>query len=305
MFKMFLILFISLNIYAKDEITPIPLNIFYEKDKASLGKKLFFDTILSQDGTLACVTCHQLPGSGADTQSFSVGINGTKTSVNTPTVLNARFNFSQFWDGRAKNLHEQALAPVINPMELGSSIEELIAKLNASSYKKEFKKLFEEGITKDTISSVIAEFEKALTTPHSRFDKYLRGDSKALNEQEKRGYTRFKELGCISCHNGVNIGGNMYQKFGIMLPYEEVIGGRVHVTGRERDRDVLKVPTLRNIALTAPYLHDGSLNTLLEIIADMKEHQLGIVGADAQDRDIEAFLKTLTGETPAILEEVK
>ncbi|MDQ7045271.1 MAG: cytochrome-c peroxidase [Sulfurimonas sp.] len=306
MLKELLVLLITSQFLFSDAITPIPLNPDYDKEKAALGKSLFFDQILSSDGSRSCASCHHLPGSGADNIAFSLGMSNHATSINTPTVLNARFNFVQFWNGRVETLHEQALVPLFNPKEMGESIEASIEKLNKSKYKEKFENLFPEGVTKDSIAQVIEEFEKALTTPNSRFDKYLRGDEYALNEQELRGYKAFQNQGCISCHNGVNIGGNMYQKMGIMIPYDHTVDatsieGRYAVTGRQRDKAVFKVPTLRNIDLTAPYLHDGSATSLRDVVLDMREHQLGILEEDKSIDDIVAFLKTLTGESPKIL----
>ena len=312
--KIFLLLFsFFLSLCGESVITPIPLDAVYHQEKAQLGKELFFDKILSNDFSVSCSSCHQLPGNGAGKEAVSYGMQNQPTKVNTPTVLNAVFNFSQFWDGRAKDLHEQALMPILNPVELNSSIEQAVSRLNDSPYKKKFSLLYEDGISKENIAEVLAEFEKALITPNSRFDQYLRGNEDALSEQEKRGYQTFQDLGCIACHNGVNIGGNMYQKMGIMIAYDHMdasiennsINGRYNVTLRERDKRVFKVPTLRNIALTAPYLHDGSAETLRDVIIDMREHQLGILEQNSEIEDIEMFLKTLNGETPKILGDTK
>ena len=312
MLRVFFILSVSICLFAQDAITPIPFMGSYDKEKAQLGKSLFFDKILSKDGTISCSSCHELPGNGANSTEHSFGINNKKSLVNSPTVLNSVFNLSQFFDGRAKDLKDQALISIVNPLEMDSSIEEVLVKLNNSSYKKRFQKIYKDGITTNNLAEVIAEFEKALITPNSRFDRYLRGDRKAINDQEKRGYKAFKELGCISCHNGVNIGGNMHQKMGIIIVYDHMdstqknlaLNGRYNVTKRERDKLVFKVPTLRNIALTAPYLHDGSVETLKDVIIDMREHQLGLLDESSDVDDIEMFLKTLTGEMPEIIKKI-
>jgi len=306
MLKFFLIFFTVINLFATEVITPIPLLPFYDKEKALLGKKLFFDTILSGDNTISCSNCHDLPGSGANASIHSFGVGGKEGFVNSPTVLNSTFNFVQFWDGRAKNLKEQALGPIINPIEMGSKIKDVLLKLDRSAYKKEFKNIYKNGVSKENLLEVIAEFEKALTTPNSKFDQYLRGDSDALNALEKKGYESFKKIGCIRCHNGVNIGSNMYQKIGIMIEYDhsdnlDALNGRFNVSKRQRDKRVFKVPTLRNIALTAPYMHDGSATTLEDVVMDMREHQLGITKKGKDVDEIVAFLKTLTGEMPSIL----
>jgi len=230
-----------------------------------------------------------------------------ESEVNAPTVLNVVFNFAHFFDGRANDLQEQALSPITNPLEMGSSVGDVLKKLKNLKYDRLFKEAYPEGLNEENLLNAIVEFEKALITPNSRFDGYLRGNENAINEQEKRGYKLFIESGCVSCHNGVNVGGNMYQKFGIFIPYvqDKVSNGRYDVTLRERDRFVYKVPSLRNVALSAPYFHDGSSATLKEAIVDMREHQLGIKGDMNEVDDIEAFLRTLTGETPKILEEAK
>jgi len=299
-------------IFASDAITPIPLTISYDKEKAALGKELYFDNILSSDGTVSCASCHKLPGNGADNKAFSLGINNQVAKINTPTVLNTSFNLSQFWDGRVKNLKEQALKPIFNPKEMGQSLEGAIKSLNNSPYKERFLKIYKDGVTQNNIAEVISTFEKALITPNSRFDQYLRGDEEAINAQEKRGYQAFQDIGCISCHNGVNIGGNMYQKMGIMIAYDhmdptqdnKLLNGRFNITKRERDKRVFKVPSLRNIALTAPYLHDGTAETLKDVIIAMREHQLGLHDESKDVEDIEMFLRTLTGETPVIIKDM-
>lgn len=292
---------------ASSIITPIPFEVAYDKKKAMLGKKLFFDPILSKDNTISCASCHNLPGNGANSSAYSFGVDGTEGGVNSPTVLNAVFNFVQFWDGRAQDLKEQALEPIINPVEMANSIENVLFTLNNSSYKEKFEKIYKDGITQDNLAEVIAEFEKTLITPNSRFDRYIRGDKSALNDQEKKGFELFKEIGCASCHNGINVGGNMYQKLGRFDDYiqDKNVSGRYAYTNRERDKDVFKVPSLRNIELTAPYFHDGQVETLKDTINKMQALQLGVVLDDEETHCIESFLKTLTGEMPVILKEEK
>ncbi len=302
----FLFFFIcSSIIFAKNNITPIPLNINYDKKKAELGKKLFFDTILSRDNTISCSTCHNLPGNGANQTAYSFGINGTKGAINSQTVLNSSFNFVQLWDGRAKDLKTQALMAIENPIEMGSNILDVLKKLENSKYKQEFKNIYKDGVTKDNLADSIAEFEKALTTPNSKFDKYLRGDTNAISEQEKKGYQLFQDLGCISCHNGVLVGGNSYHRIRLFKTYKQDKPhlGRYNITKRERDKHMYKVPSLRNIELTAPYFHDGGAKTLKIAIEYMQELQLGAKSNHNYTKDIEAFLKTLTGESPKIMDD--
>jgi len=294
---------VGISLFAQSSIVPIPKQIIYDKEKAQLGKKLFFETQLSKDGSVSCATCHTLPGNGANKTQYSFGIEGTYTNVNAPTVLNSVFNFSYFYNGRVKNLKEQVVASITKKDGLGSTMDSVVAKLKGSSYAQEFFTVYENGVTKENIVDALVEFEKALITPNSRFDKFLRGDVDAINAKEKRGYKKFVESGCVYCHNGRNVGGNEYQKMGVFEPYESIktISSRYDVTKRERDKNVYKVPSLRNVALTAPYLHDGSIKTLKEVISVMYEYQLGVKPNKKDVSDIEAFLKTLTGEMPSIV----
>jgi len=288
-------------------ITPIPLEADYNKEKAHLGKKLFFDTGLSNDNTISCASCHLLPGNGANSTAYSYGVNGSEGDINSPTVLNSVYNFVQFWDGRAKDLQDQVKGPVHNPLEMGSTMDDVVAYVKSKPlYRKAFKKSYKKGVTVQNVANAIAEFEKALITPNARFDQYLRGNENILTPKEKEGYLLFKELGCISCHNGRNIGGNMYQKIGIIIPYRHKGKGklgRFEVTGNEEDKMVFKVPSLRNVAQTAPYLHDGTAATLEDAVNDMFEHQLGRIPTEASVAALVAFLKTLSGESPKILKE--
>jgi len=290
-----------ISLHAKELITPIPDTISYDPVKAKLGKKLFSDPILSRDGTISCESCHHLGYNGADSTPVSRGVDGRKGDLNSPTVFNAVFNFSQFWDGRAKDLKEQAIGPILNPKEMDGNISEIVKRLRSDTfYRKAFYKIYHEKITINHITEVIAEFEKSLITPDSRFDRYLKGDTSALSEKEKEGYRLFKSFGCISCHNGVNLGGNLYQKIGIIQPFHPIhkYPGRYNVTKNEEDRYYLKVPSLRNIALTAPYLHDGSVKTLKQAIRVMIHYQLGRISREEDVKKIEKFLLTLTGKLP-------
>ncbi|ADN10054.1 cytochrome-c peroxidase [Sulfurimonas autotrophica] len=287
---------------ASEPITPLPQNVKVNQTKAKLGKELFFDPILSHDDTISCATCHNLQQGGDDGLKFSFGIKGQEGIVNAPTVYNAYFNFRQFWDGRAKDLQEQAAGPIENPIEMGSSFEEVIAKLKKSKYKKLFDALYKEGITKQTISDAIAEYEKTLITPNSRFDNYLRGDENALTQNEKEGYELFKSKGCASCHHGENIGGNLYNKFGIFDETNSEWLGRYNITHKERDKYFFKVPSLRNIARTAPYFHDGRTYNLKEAVQIMSQYQLGRHITKEEISKITAFLKSLNGELPKNIE---
>jgi cytochrome c peroxidase len=293
----------TLFLHANEPITPIPESITYDKNKALLGKKLFFDTILSKDRSLSCASCHSFLYGGADGKVVSIGVNNSQGSLNSPTVFNAVFNFSQFWNGRAKDLREQALGPIHNPIEMDLPLEEAVQRLQSDiQYQKDFAAITERAtITQDDLAQMLAEFEKTLITPNSKFDRYLLG-KESLSKEEMEGYTQFKILGCITCHNGINVGGNSYQKLGAIIPMErnKPIDDRYALTKREGDKNVFKVPTLRNIALTAPYFHDGQIATLHEAISKMLYHNLGIDLSTETIDALVAFLKTLTGDIPVI-----
>ncbi len=287
------------------ELVPIPIDLKVDDKKVQLGKKLFLDPILSKDKTLSCMSCHNLLHNGADNLAYTKGIDGQRGLFNVPTVYNSAYNFRQFWDGRAKNLKEQALNPIINPVEMGNSMPVVLRDLKQSKeYPALFDALYEDGITEDNLAEVLAEFEKTLITPHSPFDRYLNGDDKALNMHELEGYRLFKTKGCISCHNGINIGGNLYNKFGIYQDAKSEELGRYNTTHREEDKYVFKVPSLRNIALTAPYMHDGRAKTLEEAVNIMTKYQLGRPMNKNDLHRIIDFLNTLTGELPEIVKDM-
>lgn len=304
MIKLFITL-LTTSILANEIITPLPNDIHdYELNKALLGKALFEDKRLSKDNTISCSSCHNTKEGGDDNKKLSIGINNSIGLVNTPTVLNSRFNFVQFWDGRSASLKEQAIGPIHNPIEMNSNFEEIIKKLsNDNFYNTKFKEIFNSSITEENIINAIVEYEKALITPNSRFDKYLNGDLNILTEEEKKGFELFKDFGCISCHNGVNIGGNLFQKVGIIeqyFPEEKQHLGRYNITQNPEDKFYFKVPTLRNIELTAPYLHDGSANDLKSVINIMLKYQIGTIYNEQDIEYLEKFLLTLTGENPKI-----
>ena len=296
-FLFFSLLIFSVSLYA-EPIEPLPLKAEYDEKIAALGKQLFFDPMLSKDGTISCATCHHLENGGDDNLKFSFGINGQEGVINSPTVYNAVYNFRQFWDGKAKDLQEQAIGPIENPIEMGNSFENLIKTLNASKYKKQFELLYSEGITKETITHAIAEYEKALITPNAPFDQYLRGDKNAISDNQKEGYALFKSKGCISCHHGQNVGGNLYNKFGVIENTKSADLGRYNVTKKDRDRYFFKVPSLRNVAMTSPYFHDGRTASLDEAVKMMARYQLGQPVSEEEVMKIVAFLSSLNGEIP-------
>jgi cytochrome c peroxidase len=307
MFKKIILTVYTVTILiSKELITPIPTNADYNYNKALLGKKLFFDVRLSRNNTISCASCHMLQDGGDDNLPVSFGIDGKQGIRNSPTVLNARYNKSQFWDGNAKDLAEQVSGPIHNPIEMGSSFSEIIAKLNKDkSYVEKFSKFYDDGITSSNITDAIVEFEKALTTPNSKFDKYLRGNQNILTKDELNGYMLFKDYGCISCHNGVNIGGNLLQKIGAVEKFDTSDFGLYNITKKEEDKFYFKVPSLRNVELTAPYYHDGRVKSLEEAVDNMVKHQVGFLIDEKDREDIVKFLKTLTGETPTILRDSK
>jgi len=295
--KLILFSLFTLLLFSKELITPIPLKIEYDVKKAFLGKKLFSETKLSQDNTISCASCHILEEGGDDNLPVSFGINAQKGTRNSPTILNSKFNTVQFWDGRAQDLEEQAHGPIHNPVEMNSNFSEIIPKLQQDiQYKKLFKDIYTDGITGENILNAIAEYEKTLITPHSRFDQYLRGNKSALSVEEINGFKLFKEYGCISCHNGVNIGGNLMQKMGILEKFKTNDFGLYNVTKKEEDKYYFKVPSLRNIQLTSPYFHDGLTSTLTEAVKKMSFYQVGYELSEKEISDIVKFLETLTGE---------
>ena len=287
------------NINQDRMITPLPTNIPYDKEKAMLGKQLYMDTSLSKDGKVSCNTCHDLKRYGVDNEIFSIGADGVLDEpFNSPTTFNSVFNFVQFWDGKAKNLADQAKNPFINPKEMALKDEaEVVKRVEANAkYKASFDKIYGQ-ITMQNITDAIAEFEKTLITPNSPFDRYLNGDENAISSQAKRGWEAFKSNGCIACHQGQNVGGTMYQKIGIFEPYPNQENlGRYEITKIESDKMVFKVPSLRNVAKTAPYYHDGSIPTLDACVQFMAYYQLGRFLDQQTVDDIVAFLESLTGE---------
>lgn len=288
-------------------ISPLPRVLQLDARKVALGRRLFHDRRLSRDDTVSCASCHQTSLAGADARPLAVGIDGKTNTVNTPTVFNSGFNFSQFWDGRAASLEEQAAGPIHNPLEMASHWREVIAKLRRDAdYPRAFGEIWADGITAGNIESALAEFERGLITPDAPFDRYLRGETRALSPLALRGWELFRELGCIACHQGVNVGGNMYANLGVMGDFFADRGkpvlksdlGRYNVTGREEDRHMFKVPGLRNVERTGPYFHDGSIATLDEAVDTMARYQLGIRLAVEQRQALIAFLKSLNGDLP-------
>lgn len=298
-----LISILTITILGSELITPLPFKTSFNKEKALLGKKLFSDTILSRDRTISCESCHNLKKGGADRTPVSFGVESRIGRLNSPTVFNSLFNFKQFWDGRADDLNEQVPFPIQDYFEMDLTLEDAVKRVhNNGKYREVFENIYSDGVTSTNIADAIAEFEKTLITPNSKFDQYLIKKT-MLSERELEGYNTFKSKGCISCHHGINIGGNMFQKFGAVIERNDTADGRFNVTKREKDRHFFKVPSLRNITETAPYFHDGKTASLKEAIVQMAYHQLGIYITDYEVESIEAFFKTLKGDYPNILKE--
>lgn len=286
-------------------LRPLPPLPDLPAERVLLGQRLFTDTRLSADYSLACISCHRFDLGGADGRRVSLGINGAKGPINAPTVFNSGLNFVQFWDGRAITLQEQAAGPIHNALEMGSSWAQVLERLAADEgMRRDFAAAYPDGLTAANVADAIASFEQSLLTVDSPFDRFLRGDSQALGELEIDGYHRFRDFGCISCHQGALLGGNMFQKFGVLGDYfagravSQADLGRYNVTGRDEDRHVFKVPSLRNVALTAPYFHDGSADSLATAVAVMGRYQLGRDLSPDDVKAIVAFLNSLTGKIP-------
>ena len=273
------------------------------EEKAVLGRMLYYDARLSRGQDVSCNSCHELSKYGVDNQPVSDGDKGQKGTRNAPTVYNAAGHFVQFWDGRAPTVEEQAKGPILNPVEMAMPDEKrALAVVNSMpEYVEAFKMAFPDEknpVTFDNLAKAIGAFERKLVT-FSRWDKFLGGDQTALSDAEKAGLNKFLDVGCSTCHNGVYVGGSMFQKLGLAKPWNNANDpGRFAVTKQEADRMVFKVPTLRNIEKTAPYYHDGSIATLEEAVRQMADHQLAQTLSKEEVGSIATFLKALTGELP-------
>lgn len=296
-------------------VAPSPKDNPQTTEKVELGKMLYFDPRLSIDGTISCNSCHNVMSGGDDSRSFSSGVRGQRGGRSAPTVWNAAFLSVQFWDGRAKSLEEQAKGPITNPIEMGMPNHKVaIKRLKAiPGYKVHFKKAFKSSkITIDRVAKAIAAYERTLITPNSPFDRFIKGDKTAMSKKAQKGFETFKKVGCTTCHNGVAFAGpklaegtGFFMKFPThpIAKWDKKYGftkdtGRFEVTKNEADKFMFRVPTLRNIALTAPYFHNGAVNNLEEAVKIMGEAQLNKKLKSSEVRNIVAFLKALTGEFP-------
>jgi len=274
----------------------------------ALGRRLFHDQRLSRNGEVACVTCHDVAEGGADTKARSVGVTGKPTLRNSPSVLNSGYSLAQFWDGRAASLEEQVDGPLRHPDEMGGNWHETLKLISQDrEYRTAFQQFYEGSVTREAVENAIATYERSLVTTNAPIDRFLMGDKRAITSEQREGYRLFQSYGCVSCHQGRLVGGNLYQLLGVFESYfssggkqSEVDFGRYNVTGREEDRFVFKVPSLRNVALTAPYFHDGSVVSLEEAVRLMARFQLGRVLEGRETRALVAFLQSLTGDLPEV-----
>lgn len=288
-----------------EPIAPIPSAATLDLDKVRLGERLFHDVRLSRGDVVACASCHRLDGGGDDDHARSLSrVDGAPLAFNAPTVFNAALSFRLNWRGNFRTLEEQNEAVLLEPRLMNMTWEELLAKLRADpDYKAAFAAAYGSGPERAHVLDALATFQRSLLTPDARFDRFLRGEPDAITEAEERGYQLFKTYGCAACHQGVNVGGNLFQKFGIfgdpppeLHPVTEADLGRFALTGEEWDRHVFRVPSLRNVGVTAPYFHNGRVPTLERAVEVMARRQLGRTLTEQEIDLIAEFLHTLTGQ---------
>lgn len=293
------VIFIFTTVFSSDLFKPLPKDIIYDKDKVELGRELFYDPILSKNNDISCFSCHF--NYGADIKQFSTGHAGKLGFINTPSVFNLPYKVKYFWNGRSETLKDQLNGPMFAKHEMASTKEETEERLkNSEKYQKLFDKVYKDKPNFDLMSDAIVHFQKTLISSESKFDRYLNGEIK-LNKDEQNGLDLFISYGCAACHNGINLGGNSYQKFGSVIEntdQESKWEDKYALTKREEDKMVFIVPSLRNIEKTAPYFHDGTVTNLKDAIKMMGYYNIGIILKDHEINAIEAFLKTLTGKIP-------
>lgn len=290
------------------KIMPLPDAQPLDGKKVDLGGRLFVDTIMSSKGELACSSCHDLKTSGTIGLQRTLGYNGRVHRFNAPTIFNVANNYRLGWRGNFTSLYLQNEQILLDPNIMANDWQSLLKRLqSAPRYNRDFLSIYGQEPNRDNVLDVLVTFQKSLATPGARFDAFLKGDLEALSPIEKRGYQLFQDYGCISCHQGSNIGGNLFQKFGIfspppgMDPQNDGNLGRFTATGDEKDKGYFRVPSLRNVAVTAPYFHDGRAPTLSDAVSTMAQTQ---VGQDISPEDVDAivqFLGTLTGKYKGVL----
>ncbi len=287
--------------FSGEPIRPLPEHVAGDPARVALGRLLFNDVRFARDSRQSCASCHDFAHGGADGKAHSTGHAGKTNALNTPTVFNSALNFRQSWTGREATLEERLDFIVSSPAVFNNSWTLVVARLaDDAPLVARFDAAYPNGLRAENVRDALVQYLRQLLTP-SRFDRFLRGEPDAISAQEKQGYARFKDYGCTACHQGINVGGNMFQKFGAMreLPNLSTSAadlGRFTVTGLEADRHVFRVPSLRNVALTAPYFHNGSVATLDEAVDVMFRYQLGRVASKEDKALIVQFLHTLTGE---------
>jgi cytochrome c peroxidase len=287
-----------------EPIVPVPLALGLDPAKVALGEMLFHDTRLSRENSVACASCHRLSDGGDDNVARGPGADGGLLPFNAPTVFNAALSFRLNWRGNFRTLEEQAEAVLFDPRLMNnSSWDEVLARLRSdATCRQAFLAIYGEDPKPPHVLDALASYQRSLLTPDAPFDRFLRGEREAITPDAERGYQLFKLYGCISCHQGVNVGGNLFQKFGIFQnpttggERTEEDSGRFTITGRDKDRDVFRVPGLRNVSVTAPYFHDGRAETLDQAVSEMAKSQLGRVLTNEEVGLIEDFLRSLTGE---------
>ncbi len=297
---------LAADMFKNEPVRPIPSSLTFNKRKAALGKKLFYDKRISFDNTISCASCHNPDKGGANNKQYAEGADKRLGTINTPTICNAHFNIAQSWNGHSANIKDLVKEHIKNSVIMGNeSFADVIKRLrNNEDLKKGFDHLYEDGMTENTIADAIAEFGKTLLTPDCSFDKYLKGDNYAINKKEIFGYELFISKTCATCHVGTTLGGQSFELMGIYNDYFEDRGweltaddlGRFNYTADNKDRHRFKVPGLRNVALTKPYFHDGSQQTLSDAVIAMGIYQTDHKISDEEINAIVAFLETLTGE---------
>lgn len=297
---------------SNEPLKPLPLDTKLDQKKVALGARLFGDVRFSKNNDVSCMSCHNFTKEGGgDARPRSLGTGGAVGPANSPSVLNAELNIAQLWSGAIPTLDDQVGRLVKNPVVFNTTWADVLSKLQKDEgYRSAFAASYKEGLTEKTVTDALVTFERSLITP-SRFDAYLRGDSSKITADEKKGYEKFKTYGCVACHQGMGIGGNMFQQFGVLGNYFKDRGniqkpdfGRFNVTNDPADKFVFKVPSLRNVEYTAPYFHDGTAKTLQDAVDVMFKYQLGR-SAPAEDKElIVKFLKTLSAD-PAQLKSIE
>lgn len=302
--KVFILLFFVITLsFSEGLFLPLPQKISYNSTKVNLGKALFFDPILSRDRDISCHSCHF--HYGADTKQFSLGTENRRGFINTPSVFNLPYKIGYFWNGRSETLQAQMTdGPFFNKHEMASSKEEIEKRLqNSPKYLTLFEEVYHQKPSFELVIDAIVEFQNTLISKNSKFDKYLRHEVE-LSSEEQKGLELFVSYGCASCHNGINLGGNSYQKFGTVIDLNDSVTqweDRYKVTGQIEDKNVFIVPSLRNVEKTAPYFHSGHIKTLKEAIMLMGYYNIGVVLTNDEIHYIEKFLQTVTGDLPETL----